>query len=84
MNEDNHIIQLEGLRVAFKDRHSSATALREVSFTAKRGKTLALVGESGSGKSVTSLALMGLLPTNAVVRRRKWISSPYRDKRHWI
>jgi peptide/nickel transport system ATP-binding protein len=71
MNEDNHIIQLEGLRVAFKDRHSSATALREVSFTAKRGKTLALVGESGSGKSVTSLALMGLLPTNAVVEAKK-------------
>lgn len=67
MTEANDIIRLEGLRVAFKDRHSSVTALRDVSFTAERGKTLALVGESGSGKSVTSLALMGLLPTNAVV-----------------
>ena len=33
-----------------------------VSFRIERGKTLAVVGESGSGKSVTSLALMGLLP----------------------
>ena len=32
-----------------------------------RGRTLALVGESGSGKSVSSLAIMGLLPKNGAV-----------------
>jgi oligopeptide/dipeptide ABC transporter ATP-binding protein len=41
------------------------TALREVSFSIAPGEVLGLVGESGSGKSVTSLALMGLLPPQA-------------------
>ena len=40
-------------------------AVRNLSFTIERGKTLAVVGESGSGKSLTALALMGLLPTAA-------------------
>ncbi|WP_118949553.1 ABC transporter ATP-binding protein [Taibaiella helva] len=40
-------------------------AVQEVSFSLAPGKTLALIGQSGSGKSVTSLALMGLLPANA-------------------
>lgn len=71
MTNSTDIIQLEKLRVSFKDRHSLVTALRDVSFTVKRGKTLALVGESGSGKSVTSLALMGLLPSNAVVEAQQ-------------
>ncbi len=39
-----------------------ATAVRDVSFAIAPGEVLGLVGESGSGKSVTSLALMGLLP----------------------
>ncbi|MYE36387.1 MAG: ABC transporter ATP-binding protein [Rhodobacteraceae bacterium] len=65
------ILQVEGLEVLFKDRQSSVTALRDVSFSVRRGKTLALVGESGSGKSVTSLALMDLLPTNAVTTAKK-------------
>ncbi|WP_118974033.1 ABC transporter ATP-binding protein [Taibaiella koreensis] len=40
-------------------------AVQELSFALAAGKTLALIGQSGSGKSVTSLALMGLLPANA-------------------
>jgi peptide/nickel transport system ATP-binding protein len=39
--------------------------LRDVSFTLDRGETLGVVGESGSGKTLTSLALMGLLPEGA-------------------
>ena len=70
------IVAVRGLRVTFRDRMSSVTALREVSFTARRGKTLALVGESGSGKSVTSLALMGLLPGNAVVEAEQLHFTP--------
>jgi peptide/nickel transport system ATP-binding protein len=42
-------------------------AVRGVSYSIKRGEVLAIVGESGSGKSVTSLAVMGLLPSNAKV-----------------
>jgi oligopeptide/dipeptide ABC transporter ATP-binding protein len=44
--------------------------VRDVSLAIEPGRTLALVGESGSGKSVTSLAVMGLLPPQAQVRGR--------------
>jgi oligopeptide/dipeptide ABC transporter ATP-binding protein len=44
---------------------AALTAVREVSFAIAPGEVLGLVGESGSGKSVTSLALMGLLPPQA-------------------
>ena len=58
------ILNVENLRVEFRARSKSVIALRDVSFAIEAGKTLALVGESGSGKSVTSLAIMGLLPGN--------------------
>jgi peptide/nickel transport system ATP-binding protein len=56
------ILKVSDLRVEFAGRRSSTAAVRDVSFSLGTGKTLALVGESGSGKSVTSLAIMGLLP----------------------
>ena len=43
------------------------TAVRDLSFTIAPGEVLGLVGESGSGKSITSLAIMGLLPPTAKV-----------------
>ncbi len=46
---------------------SGLPAVRDVSFTIAQGETLGVVGESGSGKSVTSLAIMGLLPPQAKV-----------------
>jgi len=42
-------------------------AVRSLSFSIAAGEVLGLVGESGSGKSITSLAIMGLLPPAAVV-----------------
>ena len=56
------LLSVDGLSVAFTSHRGAVTALRDVSFSLEAGKTLALVGESGSGKSVTSLAIMGLLP----------------------
>ncbi len=44
-----------------------ATAVRDLSFSIAPGEVLGLVGESGSGKSITSLAIMGLLPAAAMV-----------------
>ncbi|MDR9427780.1 MAG: ABC transporter ATP-binding protein [Salibaculum sp.] len=71
------ILDVEGLRVQFNARGGDLTALRDVSFSLARGRTLALVGESGSGKSVTSLALMGLLPPNGRIGTG---SLAYRDR----
>ena len=42
-------------------------AVRNLSFSIAAGEVLGLVGESGSGKSITSLAIMGLLPPSAMV-----------------
>ncbi|MFT4021348.1 MAG: ABC transporter ATP-binding protein [Acinetobacter sp.] len=57
------LLSVENLRVSFKgnDRQYIET-LKGISFSIPVNKTVALVGESGSGKSVTSLAIMGLLP----------------------
>ncbi len=44
---------------------SPVAAVRDLSFAIAPGEVLGLVGESGSGKSITSLAIMGLLPPNA-------------------
>jgi peptide/nickel transport system ATP-binding protein len=65
MNEP--ILDVANLSVAFQMPRGQVRALRDVSFQLHAGKTLALVGESGSGKSVTSLAIMGLLPSNGSV-----------------
>ncbi|MCY4053783.1 MAG: ABC transporter ATP-binding protein [Hyphomicrobiales bacterium] len=79
MSKHCEILEIEGLHVSFQDGHSSVTALRDVGFTIQKGKTLALVGESGSGKSVTSLAIMGLLPNNARIESRRMRFYPVAD-----
>lgn len=54
------MLQVKNLNVKFKTRGGFIEAVRDVSFTLNKGKTIGIVGESGSGKSVTSLAIMRL------------------------
>jgi oligopeptide/dipeptide ABC transporter ATP-binding protein len=57
------VLQVENLRVSFPDQEGRRFyPVDGVSFTLERGRTLALVGESGCGKSLTSLALLRLVP----------------------
>ncbi len=57
------LIEIEGLRVVFHGDDGRIThAVDQVDLAVANGATLGLVGESGCGKSVTSLAIMGLLP----------------------
>ncbi|BAP18255.1 ABC transporter ATP-binding protein [cyanobacterium endosymbiont of Epithemia turgida] len=58
------ILNVCNLRVEFPQEKKSdpVVAVNEISFQLKRGEILGIVGESGSGKSITSLAIMGLIP----------------------
>ena len=57
------VLEVDNLRVSFPGaNHSRVHPVDGVSFSLQRGETLALVGESGCGKSLTSLALLQLIP----------------------
>ena len=73
------VLEVRDLRVRFQRRGEAPTlAVDGVSFDVAPGETVGLVGESGCGKSVTSLAIMGLLPTRGVVGRGR---GPLRRRR---
>ncbi|MEQ8968339.1 MAG: ABC transporter ATP-binding protein [Azospirillaceae bacterium] len=59
------VLAVENLTIAFGKGSARHVAVRDLSYRLHRGETLAIVGESGSGKSVSSLALLGLLPPRA-------------------
>ena len=56
------VLEVEDLSVEFRIDGRWTPVVNDVSFAVGRGQTLAIVGESGSGKTVTSMALMRLLP----------------------
>ncbi len=61
------LLEVQDLTVDFATAQGSVRAVREVSFSVAAGEVLGLVGESGSGKSVSSLAVLRLLPPQAKV-----------------
>jgi len=69
MADNTPILQVRDLDVAFRiDRkHEPFRAVKGISFDIPTNSTVALVGESGSGKSVSAMAILGLLPDNAII-----------------
>ena len=66
--DQNNLLEVRDLRVTFRlDKKTTFEAVKGISFNVPRNSTVALVGESGSGKSVSSLAVMGLLPPDSTI-----------------
>ena len=57
------LLDIKNLEVKFSSGNDEFTAVKGISFSLHKGETLSIVGESGSGKSVTSLSIMGLIPS---------------------
>lgn len=64
-SEPRTILEVKNLSIRFPERYGDTPIVQNVSFAVREGETMALVGESGCGKSITSLAIMGLLPHTA-------------------
>jgi peptide/nickel transport system ATP-binding protein len=81
------LLVVDDLSVGFGTEDGVVHAVRNVSFTLGSRQVLGIVGESGSGKSVSSMAIMGLLPRTAKVsgsilfRGRELVGLPYHDLR---
>ncbi|MFE4663518.1 dipeptide ABC transporter ATP-binding protein [Streptomyces sp. NPDC056716] len=69
---ESPLLSVEGLDVSF-GRGEPVRAVRDVSFSLRRGECLAVVGESGSGKSVTARTLLGLTGARARVAARRLV-----------
>ena len=66
--DDGALLEVSDLRVDFHQGQHVVRAVDGLSYTAHRARTMALIGESGSGKTVSSRAIIGLLPGSARVR----------------
>jgi oligopeptide/dipeptide ABC transporter ATP-binding protein len=67
MTATGTVLKVEDLHVRFDQAGRRVHAVNGLSYSLSAGRTLAIIGESGSGKTVSSRALMGLLPPSATV-----------------
>jgi len=70
MTEAEVLLDVQGLTTSFPTPAGVVKAVNGLSFSLRRGETLAIVGESGCGKSVTSFSLMGLLSSHPSLESR--------------
>ena len=63
----NDVLDVRNLHIEFFGDEKQVKAVDGIAFQVQRGQTLGIVGESGSGKSVTSLAVMGLIPSPGLI-----------------
>ena len=80
------VLQLQDLNIDVQRGKQRHALVHDLSFSIRRGETLALVGESGSGKSVTASAILGLLPNSLDISGGKILFQgedilPWTDKR---
>jgi oligopeptide/dipeptide ABC transporter ATP-binding protein len=66
-DDPNAVLVVDNLTVSFPTDDGPVHAVRGVSYTLRAGESMGIVGESGSGKSVSSMAVMGLLPRSAQI-----------------
>ena len=62
MNREDPLLKIENLGIDFNTADGKVHAVNNLSYGLQKGQTLGIVGESGSGKSVSSLAIMKLIP----------------------
>ncbi|PFH85784.1 ABC transporter ATP-binding protein [Bacillus sp. AFS088145] len=62
------LLSVNNLVTTFRTADGEIPAVRNVSFSVNKSETLCIVGESGCGKSITSLSIMGLLPSNGSIK----------------
>ena len=65
----NLLLQIDQLHINFVGNEGVVHAIQDLNLSVEKGETIGIVGESGSGKSVTSLAVMGLLPPSGRITK---------------
>ena len=78
---DDVLLRVEDLNVSFPTEDGVVEAVRGVSYQVRRNEVFAIVGESGCGKSVSTMALMGLLPRTArITGRARYLDNDLLDQ----
>jgi len=68
------MLKVSNLSIKFPSDQGQVAVVKKISFELKKNEILGIVGESGSGKSVTSLAILRLLPKNSIIEGEVWLN----------